>query len=53
MDQKSYHLTDFIQKENFELRSYITHLIDHYKTRFYDEKALRTGWRKINLEKSS
>lgn len=50
MEQKKYQLTDFIQKERFELRPYITHLFEYYKNRFNDEKILKKSFQQMNLE---
>jgi hypothetical protein len=48
MKPKKQQLTDFIQKERFELQAYITHLFDHSKTRLNDEKNCR----QMNIEHS-
>lgn len=53
MKQKKYQLNDFIEKERFELSSYITHLFEYYKTRSIDEKTRKKSCRKMNLEQSS
>lgn len=53
MKQKKHQLTDFIQKERFELGSYITYLFDHSKTRLNDENILlKKSCRQLNLEHS-
>lgn len=53
MEKKKSQLNDFIQKERFELSSYITHLFEHYKTRCNDEKIRKKSCQKMNLEQSS
>lgn len=39
MEQRTQSLTNFIQKEQFELTKYITHLFDHYKIGFKEDRT--------------
>lgn len=53
MEQKKNQIKDFIQKEHFELSSYVSHLFDHYKNRFKDEKIQKKSCQQLNLEQTS
>lgn len=52
MEQKTQSLTDFIQKEQFELGKYISHLFDSYKIGFNEEHTTKESYQYIKLGQS-
>ncbi|WP_154676033.1 hypothetical protein [Bacillus dakarensis] len=52
MEQRTQSLTDFIQKEQFELTKYIAHLFDHYKIGFKKEHTPKKSYQPMNLGQS-
>ncbi len=40
MEQKESLFTDFVQKDRFELKSYLSYLFNHYKKHLHDDRTL-------------